>query len=188
MKLHLACGNRKLPNFINIDIRETCSTDKVMDVTALPFAEKSVETIYTCGFLEHLGKNNNLEFFRKTSWKDALRHWYKILKPGGLIFISTVDFEAVCKEYLENKDLESLIGITIGGQKNEEDLHGMLFDYKILKDVLSEIGFVDIQRYNWWEFEGFTENPTYDDHSASYLPHMDKENGRLMMLNMKAKK
>ena len=67
--------------------------------------------------LEHFGKNNNLNFFRHTSWKDVLVYWYELLKPTGELYMSVPDFESVCKEYLENGDLERLIGITIGGQK-----------------------------------------------------------------------
>tara|TARA_R110000824_G_scaffold167926_2_gene344994 strand:+ start:2779 stop:3345 length:567 start_codon:yes stop_codon:yes gene_type:complete len=188
MKLHLGCGNRKIPDFVNVDIRSTSATDIVGDITNLDFKESSASMVYSCGVLEHFGKNSNLKFFRNTSWKDALRHWYKVLKPGGEMYISTVDFRAVCEEYLENNNLEALVGITIGGQKNEEDLHGMLFDYELLEEQLIEIGFKDIQRYNWWEFEVFAKSSEYDDHSASYLPHMDKEDGRLMMLNIKAVK
>ena len=72
---------------------------------------------------------------------------------------------------------------TSGGQKNDEDLHGMLFDYKIISEEMDRIGFKNVQRYNWKEFEAFS-NEGYDDFSAAYLPHMDFENGRLMMLNI----
>ena len=79
-----------------------------------------------------------------------------------------------------------MLGITIGGQKNEEDLHGMLFDYETLYLELSK-GFVDIGRYNWQEFDAFKQEG-YDDFSASYIPHMDLKNGKLMMLNIKGVK
>ena len=79
------------------------------------------------------------------------------------------------------------MGIAIGGQKNEEDLHGMLFDFDILSDGLASVGFYSIDRYNWKDFEPFS-NEGYDDFSAAYLPHLDFENGRLMMLNIRGVK
>ena len=188
MKLHLACGNRKIPGFVNIDIQQTSATDLVADITKLPYEKNSIDLIYSCCVIEHFGKNSNLNFFRKTSWTDALNHWFDVLKPGGNIYMSTMNFRAICKEYLENNNLEQLIGIILGGQKNEEDLHGMVFDYKTLQNGMQDAGFKNIQEYNWWEFEAFTKNSDYDDFSAAYLPHMDKENGRLMTLNIKGKK
>ena len=188
MKLHLACGHRHIPGFVNVDIQESPATDLVADVARLPYSADSADLIYSCCFIEHLGKNSNLSFFRQTSWEDALKNWFNILKPGGKIYLSTMNFEAVCREYLENNNLERMIGILLGGQKNEEDLHGMIFDYKILSEGLHRAGFKNIQKYNWWEFEPFVNDPSYDDFSAAYLPHMDKENGRLMTLNITAEK
>ena len=188
IKLHLACGNRHIPNFVNIDIQDSPTVDVVADVTDLHYENNTIDLIYSCCFIEHLGKNNNLSFFRNTSWEDALKKWFDILKPGAKIYISTMNFEAVCQEYLENNNLERMLGILLGGQKNEEDLHGMIFDYKILSSGLTRAGFKNIQKYNWWEFEPFVENPDYDDFSAAYMPHMDRENGRLMTLNVVAEK
>ena len=187
MKLHLGCGNRYIPGFINIDVQDLDNVDVRADAVDLPYEKNSIDLIYSCSMLEHFGKNNNLNFFRHTSWKDVLVYWYELLKPTGELYMSVPDFESVCKEYLENGDLERLIGITIGGQKNDEDLHGMLFDYKIISEEMIRIGFKNVQRYDWREFEAFS-NEGYDDFSAAHLPHMDFENGRLMMLNIKGTK
>jgi predicted SAM-dependent methyltransferase len=184
-KLHLGCGNRKINGYINIDIQKSPSTDIVSDIIDLPYDDNSIDLIYSCCVLEHFGRNNNLKFFRNTSWIDVIKYWYKLLKPGGEIYICVPDFEAVCKEYLKNKDINKIIGITIGGQKNEEDLHGMIYDFKSLQTILDSVGFKNISRYKWQEFEAFSQ-PKYDDFSASYIPHMDFNNGRLMMLNIKA--
>ena len=114
-----------------------------------------------------------------------MTYWYSLLKPGGQLYVSVPDFKAVCEEYLSSGDISKIIGITIGGQKNNEDLHGMLYDYKLLTSELSNIGFTNIGRYNWMDFDAFKQEG-YDDFSAAYIPHMDFNNGRLMMLNVKA--
>ena len=149
LKLHIGCGNNKINEFINIDIRPEANPDVIGDAAALPYGDNSVDLIYSCCMLEHFGKNNNLKFFRNTSWVDVLKHWYDILKPGGELYVSTIDFRAICDEYLENNNLESLIGATLGGQKNEEDLHGMLFDFDLVSRQLSSLGYDNIERYNW---------------------------------------
>lgn len=45
-------------------------------------------------------------------------------------------------------------------------------------------GFKDVRRYDWRQ----TEHKDYDDFSQAYIPHMDKENGLLISLNIEATK
>ena len=186
MKLHIGCGNRRIEGFINIDVRDTRASDLVCDIVDLPYEEKSIDLIYACSVLEHFGRNSKLDFFRKTSWINALEHWHSLLSKGGKLFLSVPDFEAICLEYAQNRCIEKLIGLTIGGQKNNEDLHGMIFDYKLLEQKLLDVGFTSVERYDWWKLESFCNNKEYDDFSRSYLPHLDFKDGRLMMLNIKA--
>ena len=42
----------------------------------------------------------------------------------------------------------------------------------------------EIKKYNWRK----TEHSMFDDHSQAYLPHMDKENGILISLNVECVK
>jgi len=71
-----------------------------------------------------------------------------------------------------------------GGQNYEYNYHYISFDFKSLEIVLKKIGFKLVYRYDWKE----TEHKDYDDFSQAYLPHMDKENGVLMSLNVEAVK
>jgi predicted SAM-dependent methyltransferase len=173
-KLHIGCGDVILPGFINIDILESPGVDVVADIRDLPYDHNSIELIYSCANLDHLSRHD---------WKEAMRHWYDILKPGGLLRLSVGDFEAICKQYMQNKNIDELIGLTLGGQKDRYDWHGMMFDYDYLKGHLQDIGFDNVARYNWEDsYMGI------DDFSRAYLPHMDFDNGRLMVLNMEAHK
>ena len=187
MKLHLGCGNKRIQGFTNIDILNSDAVDVVADIVDLPYGSETVDLIYACNVLEHFGRNQKLVFFRNTCWTEVIEYWHSLLKEGGELYLSVPDFESICNEYLENRNVDSVIGLVLGGQKNEEDLHGMIFDFKSLTTKLLEIGFSSVERYEWSEFEPF-KNAGYDDYSAAYLPHMDFENGRLMMLNVKAVK
>jgi hypothetical protein len=60
----------------------------------------------------------------------------------------------------------------------------MIFDFETLASGLREAGFANIQRYDWRQTE--LGRLGIDDYSQAYLPHMDKANGRLMMLNVEA--
>ena len=60
--------------------------------------------------------------------------------------------------------------------------HKMIFDEAFLTGELEELGYVSVRRWNWRE----TDHAQYDDFSQAYIPHMDKENGTLMSLNLEA--
>jgi hypothetical protein len=107
-----------------------------------------------------------------------------VLKPGGSIQVSTADFEAAIARYLEQRNLEELLGLLIGGQKDDYDWHGMIFDFATFRAGLERAGFREVRRYDWRR--AFVGRAGIDDFSQAYLPHMDKEHGRLMMLNVEA--
>ena len=58
------------------------------------------------------------------------------------------------------------------------------YDYDALKSLLESAGFRDVRRYDWRA----TEHAAFDDHSQAYLPHMDKDHGLLVSLNVEATK
>lgn len=174
-KLHLGCGHIHLPGYTNIDIMAAKAADLVADLRALPFADASVDLIYSCAAIEHLGRRE---------WIDALSEWGRVLKPGATLRLSTSDFEAAIARYQEEHNLTELLGLLIGGQKDEYDWHGMIFDFSTLATGLRDAGFEDVRRYDWRTTEIGRLN--IDDFSQAYLPHMDKRNGRLMMLNVEA--
>ena len=174
-KLHLGCGGKIIPGYVNIDILDAPGVDAVCDIRALPFDDGSVDLIYACSVVEHLSRGE---------WRAVLAHWRDKLAPGGILRLSVPDFEAACQRYGETGDMEELLGLLIGGQKDAYDRHGMIFDFAVLKGGLEAAGFTDIRRYDWRQTE--IGELGIDDFSQAYLPHMDKDNGRLMMLNVEA--
>ena len=56
----------------------------------------------------------------------------------------------------------------------------MVFDFKTLSKILKDVGFIKVERYDWRK----TEHHHIDDYSQSYYPHMDKDNGILLSLNV----
>ena len=55
---------------------------------------------------------------------------------------------------------------------------------KKITELLIDSGFSDIKEWDWRK----TEHSDIDDYSQAYLPHMDKENGLLMSMNIEATK
>lgn len=175
IRLHLGCGKISLPDFVNVDIQSGAVANVVADLRSLPWPNDCIDMIYSCAVIEHFGRHE---------WVPVLKEWARVLKPGALLRLSTADFEAALAQYKDKKNLQELLGLLIGGQKDDYDWHGMIFDFETLASGLREAGFANIQRYDWRQTE--LGRLGIDDYSQAYLPHMDKANGRLMMLNVEA--
>ena len=176
MKLHLGCGKKFIEGFKHVDLLDFGHIDYKTSVDDLYFAEdNSIDVIYAAHVLEHFGR---LEY------KDVLKEWFRVLKPNGILRVSVPSFEAVIEYYTKHdNNLELLLGLLVGGQKvGQYDYHKMLFDKKLLSKDLKELGFKSVGLYDWKQ----TEHSNTDDFSQAYLPHMDKENGLLMSLNIEA--
>jgi predicted SAM-dependent methyltransferase len=174
IKLHLGSGEKHMEGYQNVDIRYLKGVDVVSDIRYLrTFKENSIDVIYACAVLEHI---------IRWEYKSVLQRWYDIIKPGGVLRISVPNFEALAEYYMEHKDLNSLIGMLYGGQDYEQNFHHMTWDFKTLSQDLKDVGFKSIDWYDWRD----TEHSDMDDYSQAYLPHMDKENGKLMHLNLEA--
>lgn len=174
-KLHLGCGFRLLDGYINVDIREETNCDVIDDISKLTSFEKDdVDLIYACHVLEH---------FTRNEYKDVLKRFKEVLKDGGTLRLSVPDFEQVAYLYSEGEyTLKQMMGFLYGGQDYDENFHYIAFDFNTLKEDLEELGFKDVRRYDWRD----VEHGHIDDYSQAYLPHMDKENGVLMSLNVEA--
>ena len=90
------------------------------------------------------------------------------------------------QELFTEMKIEDFLGPLYGKMKMGDKIiyHKTAYDFDSLKNTLESIGMGDVETYDWRE----TEHGKFDDHSQSYLPHMDKENGKLMSLNVQCKK
>lgn len=92
-KLHIGCGQIKLNNWINLDIKEQPKiTDIIWDASqGLPlFEDNSCSLIYNEHFLEHLAIEKATVF---------LSECYRILKPGGFLRIAMPSLEYTIEKY-----------------------------------------------------------------------------------------
>lgn len=134
LKLHLGCGGRHFEDYINIDWRKTRATDLVCDIRKLPYPDNSVNLIETYHVIEHLPRH---------SLSKALREWYRVLVPGGMLIIECPDFDVAIKKYIEGdeKQLNSIFGL----QRFPRDTHQFGYNFKRLKKILKESGFKNIK-------------------------------------------
>ena len=174
MKLHLGCGNIIIEGWVNLDIQPGIGVDIVDDASTLSMIDdNSCDMIYACHILEHFNRNDIV---------DILRLWYDKLKYGGILRLSVPDFSKTVQRYSETNDVGEIMGLVVGGHKDNFDKHGIIFDKKSLSRMLESVKFISIKEWDW----KITDHSKYDDYSQAYLPHMDKNNGMLMSLNLEA--
>jgi predicted SAM-dependent methyltransferase len=174
LKLNLGCWTRDFgPDWVHIDGGDLPHLDS-HDIVNLPYEDNSVDLIYASHVFEYFDREEGLEVLKK---------WFAKLKPGSTLRIAVPDFEAMAKLYVAGKyPLKNFLGPMFGKMKmgNETIYHKTVYDFQGLSELLMYAGFSDIKLYDWRQ----TEHAQFDDHSQSYLPHMDKENGTLMSLNI----
>lgn len=183
MNLHLGCWKRQIPGFLHIDICDLPHIDFQHSVDSLPmFADGSADLIYA---------SHVLEYFDRIEAESVLSEWGRVLKKGGIVRLAVPDIEALITVYKMTGDLNTILGPLYGRMEVEEGqdrrtviYHKTVYDFASMKALLETCGFGNVRRYDWRE----TIHRHHDDHSQAYHPHMDKEKGLLVSLNVEAEK
>lgn len=133
MKLNLACGNKKLEDYIGVDLH---GGDVRADILALPkeWSGKADEILIVHG-LEHLA------FYQIQT---ALAEWRRVLKPGGLLAIECPNLKEACRQFLMdssklNRGLWPIYGDQTQGRI--EDVHKSGWTPESLMKELQTAGF-----------------------------------------------
>jgi glycosyltransferase involved in cell wall biosynthesis len=94
LKLHLACGHDYTEGYINVDFYAPpdAKCDVRFDVQKLPYPDNSVDEIKAFHIIEHF------HFFEI---QEVLKEWYRVLKPGGRLYLETPDFLETCRSFVE---------------------------------------------------------------------------------------
>jgi len=174
-KLNIGCGKNYIPGWTNLDLFSTVKADVYADISALPFDRESFDLIYASHVLEHVQRNTVIA---------TLSHWRDLLKDGGILRLAVPNFEACVNRYLKSHNLDEILGLLYGGQNHPKNNHFVTFDATTLRRDLIRVGFEKIEYWDWRT----TEHAAYDDYSQCFIPHMDKDKGMLMSLNLQATK
>jgi len=179
MKLHLGCGERYLEGFTHVDLAKYDHIDHEIPVDNLEiFSDNTIEEIYA---------SHVIEYFDREEIKSVLKEWNRVLKKNGILRLAVPNLPELIKVYETYNDLNNILGPLYGKWKidNKTIYHKTVYDQKSLTSVLEQAGFRDIRNWDWKKV--FTNNE-YDDHSQAYFPHMDKENGIHISLNLECNK
>lgn len=181
-KVHLGCWHRFIPGFVHVDLCDFEHIDYKSTVDALPFfPDGSVDLLYA---------SHVFEYFDAVQAPLVLKEWKRVLKKGGVIRLAVPNFPALAKVYEMTGDISRVRGplygrMNIATQNGDYVLyHKTVYDEISLSKLLSDHGFVDVRFWNWRE----TEHADVDDHSQAYFPHMKKDDGLLISLNIEATK
>ncbi len=180
-KLHLGCGKRYLPGYIHVDIDKFEHIDYVSDINNLDmFEDNSIELIYA---------SHVLEYWDRIEVNKVLSEWRRVLIPNGILRLAVPNFEKLIDVYKLSNDLEKVLGPLYGRWEPNDDetiYHKTTYDFNSLEKLLISNGYREVNLWDWREV--FSEFKDYDDHSQAYYPHMDKEEGILISLNVECKK
>jgi hypothetical protein len=125
-----------------------------------------------------------IEYFDRDEIVPILRGWKTKLAPGGILRLAVPDFAVIVGLYSDGVDLERFLGPLYGKMQmgGETIYHRTAYDEPGLRGVLQAAGFVTIRWWNW----RYTSHAHFDDFSQAHIPHMDKENGVPISLNLEA--
>jgi len=179
MKLHLGCGERYLEGFVHIDLAKYDHIDYEMPVNNLEiFPENSIDVIYA---------SHVIEYFDREEVKSVLEEWNRVLKENGVLRLAVPNFPQLIKVYETSGDLSKILGPLYGKWRIDKEniYHRTVYDEKSLTIILEETGFRNIRKWDW---KTVFNDYDFDDHSQAYFPHMDKENGIHVSLNLECDK
>jgi predicted SAM-dependent methyltransferase len=180
LRLHLGCGKRQLPGFVHIDLGDFPHIDYRHRVDQLEmFHDGAAELIYA---------SHVLEYFDRVEARTVLCEWKRALCPGGILRLAVPDFVSLAEVYFEYGNLDLVLGPLYGRMEiagtGTTIYHKTVYDFLSLRHLLEECGFSQVRRYDWRE----TIHREVDDCSQAYIPHMDKQNGKLISLNVECTK
>ncbi len=172
LHLHIGCGPKYLPGFVNIDANPRMKTDLWLDVrNGLPFASGTVASVYSTHMLEHLYPDE---------LRATLAECYRVLKPGGGVRFVVPSLESAVRAYVEGQSnwFESFPSHfdSLGGRFSNfafcDGQHRTAFDFEYMAEVLRHAGFAEVWRAAEGESRLYVERvPPYEPGDSRTLPH-----------------
>lgn len=137
MKVHLGCGSKYWPGFVNVDGFTDC--DIQSDIKKLPFNDGEVSEIHLIHSFEHISR---------MECDLALKDYFRCIKSGGKLVIEVPCLDKIAQMIVDGEEnlVMTLFGI-FGDVRlgRPEMLHQWCWSKKELKQVLEASGFENIE-------------------------------------------
>ncbi len=173
LHLHLGCGPRYLPGFVNIDANPQQKLDLWLDVRCgLPFAAASVDSIYSTHMIEHLYPDE---------LERLLHECARVLKPGAGLRLVVPNLRSAITAYQQNRqdwfyDSFPRHFDSLGGRFSNfvfcDGQHRTAFDFEYLSELLRGAGFAEVEEKTEGRSRLYGEKvPPFEPGDATDLPH-----------------
>jgi len=141
IKLHLGCGNRLLPGYVNIDQKipqkiidneKESAEGKAKPIEGLVFQQLDVRGIgkpYAAGTIQEIKSEHLFEHFTRVEAVAILAQWTILLTKNGHLSIEVPDFGAVCADF-HNVNIDKKMAFARhleGDQASEWAFHRVLW-------------------------------------------------------------
>jgi predicted SAM-dependent methyltransferase len=144
--VHLGCGPKYLPGFVNVDGNLFRRVDRWLDLrNGLPFRSGSVASLYASHVFEHFYADELERLFAECR---------RVLRPGGGLRLAVPDMEAAARAYVEARREHfrdfPRPARSLGGKLSNllfcEGGHRIGLDFSHLEELLSAAGFARVER------------------------------------------
>jgi predicted SAM-dependent methyltransferase len=148
-KLHIG-GVIRAEGWEIFDINPSSAVDHIGDARDLSrFPNATFDAIYASHVVEHF------DFVRELP--ETLAEWRRVLIPGGSLYVSAPDLEALARLFLDKERLSvherfHVMCIIFGGHLDKYDYHVVGLDQDILAKYLLDTGFVRLRRVKRFGF------------------------------------
>jgi predicted SAM-dependent methyltransferase len=144
--VHLGCGPKYLPGFVNVDGNLFRRVDRWLDLrNGLPFRSGSVASVYASHVFEHFYADELERLFAECR---------RVLRSGGGLRLVVPDMEAAARAYVEARSEHfrdfPRAARSLGGKLSNllfcEGGHRIGLDFSHLEELLSAAGFARVER------------------------------------------
>jgi predicted SAM-dependent methyltransferase len=150
VNLHFGCGDRILPEWVNLDAYACDGISMELDLQGeLPLSDSSVRWIFTEHVLEHIDRSRIRSIFSE---------FHRVLAPGGVARILVPDLQFYCRAYLDG-DVKAITTRlphthTTADAVNSvfnDHFHRFVYDFDTMRIELEGAGFRDVIQCNYGE-------------------------------------
>lgn len=145
-KLHIACGGDFKGDYINVDLYDTSVCDVADDCIKLEqFPDNFADEIFHMHFMEHVNAAEGIE---------AIKNWYRVLKPGGKLVFETPEADETFRFWLSMNHEERWYKVQNlwhgyrmqiwGSQDTPGQQHYIIYDKPRMIELLTQAGFKNI--------------------------------------------
>ncbi len=149
LRVEVGAGDNPKPGYVHCDVRPNLPhIEHTCNAWELPFADGTVDEIYTYHMLEHVTEHQG---------KLSIREWFRVLQSGARVEIHVPDLDGHVRQYFlpGNTTVSGHAHLTNrrhalhgfwGWQNYPEDIHKWGYNFESLSELLAGAGFHRVKR------------------------------------------